>query len=205
VHAGEKIALVGASGSGKTTLLRVLSGQIVPQAGAVLFNDLNLTQLSSGFRARNIAYVSQQPLFIYGSIAQNLRLVDPFAEDQKLLSVLDEMGLGPWVSGLPDGIDTRLDPTVDGALLSSSVLTSLSVAQALLSAPRVLLLDEPAGNMDVELETKLVEALERRRGQMTSVVVTYRPSLIHRADKVIILNAGTAVMRDTAELARQVS
>lgn len=202
---GTFVAVTGRSGSGKTTLLRVLSGQVVPQAGAVLFNELNLTQLSRGFRARNIAYVSQKPLFIYGSVAQNLRLADPSADDEKLLTVLEEMGLGRWIAGLPNGINTRMDPSVDGALLSASVLTSLSVAQALLSDPVVLLLDEPAGNMDALLEAKLIEALERRRGHMTSVVVTYRPSLIKRADKVIILNAGTAIMRDTAEMARQAS
>ena len=183
----------------------VLSGQVVPQAGAVLFNDLNLTQLSRGFRARNIAYVSQKPLFIYGSVAQNLRLADPTADDEKLLLVLEEMGLGAWIAALPNGINTRMDPSVDGAYLSASVLTSLSVAQALLTDPLVLLLDEPAGNMDALLEARLIEALERRRGHMTSIVVTYRPSLIKRADKVIILNAGSAIMRDTAELERQAS
>jgi ABC-type multidrug transport system fused ATPase/permease subunit len=59
--------------------------------------------------------------------------------------------------------------------------------------------------MDALLEAKLIDALERRRGHMTSVVVTYRPSLIKRADKVIILNAGSAIMRDTADLERQAS
>lgn len=202
---GTFVAVTGRSGSGKTTLLRVLSGQVVPQAGAVLFNDLNLTQLSRGFRARNIAYVSQKPLFIYGSVAQNLRLADPTADDEKLLSVLDELGLAAWIATLPKGINTRMDPSVDGAHLSASVLTGLSVAQALLTDPVVLLLDEPVGNMDALLEAKLIEALERRRGHMTSVVVTYRPSLIKRADKVIILNAGSAIMRDTADLERQAS
>lgn len=202
---GTFVTVSGRSGAGKTTLLKVLAGQLHPQAGAVLFNDLNLSQLSRGFRARNIAYVSQKPLFIYGSVAQNLRLADPTADDSKLMSVLNEMGLGPWLEGLSEGLETRLDPSIDGALLSASVLNSLSVAQALLTDPVVLLLDEAAGNMDATLEACLVDALEARRGHMTSVVVTHRPSLIRRSDKVIVLNAGSAVLHDTAEIQRQAS
>lgn len=197
---GSFVTVTGRSGSGKTTLLKVLAGQLAPQAGAVLFNDLNLTQMSRGFRARNIALVSQNPLFIYGSIAQNLRLSDPIADDSQLMDVLSELGLGDWVQDLPEGLHTRLDPSVDGALLSASVRTSLAVAQALLNDPVVLLLDEPSGNMDAELEERLIGALEQRRGRMTTVVVTHRPSLIRRSDHVIFLNAGQTVMRNTSEL-----
>ena len=202
---GSFVSVTGSSGSGKTTLLRVLAGQLAPQAGVVLLNDLNLTQLSRGFRARSVAYVSQRPLFIYGTVAQNLRLADPASDDTRLMQVLEELGLGHWVRSLPDCLDTRLDPSIDGALLPVSVLTSLSVAQALLTDPSVLLLDEPAGSMDVHLEACLIAALEKRRGQMTSIVVTHRPSLVRRTDKVIILNAGSAVMRDTADLESRAS
>ena len=202
---GTFVTVSGRSGAGKTTLLKVLAGQLQPQAGAVLFNELNLSQLSRGFRARNIAYVSQKPLFIYGSVAQNLRLADPSADDERLLGIINEMGLGPWLEGLPNGLETRLDPSLDGALLSASVLNSLSVAQALLTDPVVLLVDETAGNMDAKLEACFVQALEARRGLMTSVVVTHRPSLIKRSDKVIVLNAGSAVLHDTTDMQRQAS
>ncbi len=199
---GAFVTVTGKSGSGKTTLLRVLAGHLAPQAGAVMFNDLNLTQLSRGFRARNISYVSQKPVFFYGSVAQNLRLADPDADTVRLTEVLGELGLEDWIASLPDGLETRLDPSVDHALLSPGVLTCLSVAQALLTDPVVLMLDEPAGHLDAFLEARLVEAIEKRRGRMTSVVVTHRPSLVRRSDSVIILNAGTARMIDTATLER---
>ena len=202
---GTFVAVTGKSGSGKTTLLRILAGQITPQAGAVLFNDLNLTQLSRIFRARNIAYVSQDPLFFYGSVAQNLRLADPGADDTRLCRVLEELGLGDWLASLPEGINTRLDPSVDGEQLSSSVKTGIAVAQALLNNPVVLLLDEPAGHLDATLESHLIHALERRRGTMTSIVVTHRPSLMRRTDSIIFLNAGSAVMRASADLEKEAS
>ena len=197
---GALVALTGRSGSGKTTLLRVLACQLAPQAGVVLLNSLNLGQLSRDFRARSISYVSQNPLFFFGSIAQNLRFADPAADDTRLLDVLEEVGLSTWLAHLPDGLNTRIDPLVDTGILTSSVRSCIAVAQALLTHPAVLLLDEPAGGMDPDLEAHLLRALESRRGDMTCVIVTHRPSLMRRTDSVIFLNAGAAVMRATADL-----
>ena len=202
---GAFFTVSGASGAGKTTLLKVLAGQLQPQAGAVLFNDTNLSQMSRSFRARNIAYVSQSPLYIYGSVAQNLRLSDPTADDAQLMSILSELGLADWIDSLPDGIDTRLDPSLDRAMLSASVLSSLAVAQALLTHPAVLLMDEAVGSMDSALESHLLAALEARRDRMTSVLVTHRPSLIRRSDRTILLNSGAAQVLETSKEQRQAS
>ena len=89
---------------------------------------------------------------------------------------------------------------MDAGILTSSVRTCIAVAQAFLSDPVVLLLDEPAGGMDSDLEAHLIQALERRRGRMTCVIVTHRPSLMRRADSVIFLNAGSATMCAAADL-----
>lgn len=202
---GALVGLTGKSGSGKTTLLRVMAGQLAPQAGVVMLNELNLTQLSSDFRARNVAYVSQEPLYFFGSVAQNLRFAAPAADDGRLLDVLEEVGLGAWVATLPDGLNTRIDPVADDGILTSSVRTCIAVAQAFLTDPVVLLLDEPAGGMDADLESHLIEALENRRGRMTCVIVTHRPSLLRRTDSVIFLNQGAAVMRPTDELEKAAS
>ncbi|MCV6592256.1 MAG: ABC transporter transmembrane domain-containing protein [Silicimonas sp.] len=202
---GSLVALTGRSGSGKTTLLRLLAGQLAPQAGGVLLNRLHLTQLSRDLRASKIAYVSQKPIYLYGSVAQNLRLADPSADDQHLQNILEEVGLGAWVTALPEGIHTRLDPNVDGHVLTASVRACIAVAQAFLSKPVVLLLDEPAGGMDQNFETHLLAALEARRGSLTCVIVTHRPSLMRRTDSVIFLNGGNAVMRATADLEQAAS
>ncbi len=202
---GGLVALTGRSGSGKTTLLRVMAGQLAPQSGVVMLNALNLSQLSRDFRARNIVYVSQTPLFFFGSVAQNLRFADPTASDTQLLDVLEQVGLGAWIASLPEGLNTRIDPMIDVGILTSSVRTCIAVAQAFLSYPVVLLLDEPVGGMDSDLEAHLIEALERRRGTMTCVIVTHRPSLMRRTDSVIYLNAGNASLCDAADLEKVAS
>ena len=202
---GTLVGLTGRSGSGKTTLLRVIAGQIAPQAGVIMLNELNLTQLSRDFRARNVAYVSQTPLYFFGSVAQNLRFADPTADDEKLMDMMEEVGLGGWIATLPEGLNTRIDPVLDNNTLSPSARTCIAVAQALLTDPVVLLLDEPAGGMDPDIEAHLINALERRRGQMTCIIVTHRPSLMRRTDSVIFLNGGAAVMKATEDLERAAS
>ncbi len=190
IPAGKLIAVTGPSGSGKSTLLRVLSGSLAPQSGVVMVDGLNVLQLSQGYRNRHIARVSQEPIIIFGTVAQNLRLAAPGASDAHIEEVLEELGLDTWVSTLSDGINTRIDPTTMTDVLSPGIRTLLSVAQALLADPAILLLDEPVGGLDAVREAYLVHALLSRRGKMTTFLVTHRPSLISQSDGLIYLEGG---------------
>ena len=194
VPRGKFVTITGPSGSGKSTLLRVLSGNLKPQSGVVSIDGLNVSQLSRAYRSRHIAYVSQEPLYFFGTVAQNLRLNAPDADDHRILRQVRQLGLGKWIDSLPDGIDTRIDPAAS-EVLSPGVRTMLGIAQALLVEPAILLLDEPTGGLDAGLEAGLMHALEARHGSMTTLLVTHRPSLIDRSDAAIIVNGGRATMR----------
>ena len=187
---GTLATLTGPAGSGKSTLLKILAGLIEPQSGAVHLNGLNLTQLSQKFRSENIGYVPQKPHFFYGTVAQHLRFSDPTASEARLEELLSELGLGTWLSGLANGLHTKLDPSRDEAQLTASVRSALAVAAALLRDPAVLLVDETAGGMDRNLEEHLLSALRNRRGRMTQVLVTHRPSIIQSSDVNLILRDG---------------
>ncbi|MEO0386136.1 MAG: ATP-binding cassette domain-containing protein [Pseudomonadota bacterium] len=187
---GVLVAVTGPSGSGKSTLLKIMAGQMAPQSGFVQLGPANLHQMSLANRARNIALVGARPLFFYGSVAQNLRLIDPAAPNETLTELLVSLGLGPWLDKLPNGIDTRLDPSLDSRLFANGVASSIAVAQALLSDPAVLLLDEPASGYDQDLEDRLHAVLEARRRQMTSVIVSQRPSVLRTMDAVITVAEG---------------
>ncbi|MEO0918728.1 MAG: ATP-binding cassette domain-containing protein, partial [Pseudomonadota bacterium] len=176
-----------------------------PQSGIVLIDGANAAQVSRAYRKRHIAYVSQDPLYVYGSVAQNLRLSTPGASDERIRQVLDRLGLSRWISTLPDGIHTRLDPADEGDVLGPGVRTMLGIARAMLSSPAILLLDEPAGGLDPEMEAKLVAALEALRGSTTVLLVTHRPSLIHRSDGVIVLEGGGATLKRVDKVERQAS
>ena len=150
--------------------------------------------MSHAFRARNLIYVAQTPAYFFGTVAQNLRLSDPAATDEDLKAILAELGLSDWIAGLAEGLDTRIDPDVDADLLAPSVRTALAVAQALLARPAALFLDEPAGGMDPALETRLLDAIEARRGRMTCLMVTHRPAIMRRCDGVVRLRNGGVVL-----------
>ncbi|MEM7718015.1 MAG: ATP-binding cassette domain-containing protein [Pseudomonadota bacterium] len=205
IPAGAFVTVTGPSGHGKTTLLRVFAGTLKPQSGMVLIDEANASQVSRGYRKRNIAYVSQDPLYVYGTVAQNLRLSTPGASDQRILEVLDQLGLSRWVNELPDGINSRLDPAAHRELLGPAVRTMLGIARALLSRPAILLMDEPVGGLDPEMEKKLVAALELLRGKVTILLVTHRPSLIRKSDGVVILEGGSAIFRRLNTDERQAS
>lgn len=187
---GSIVAITGRSGSGKSTLLRLMSGVVAPQSGAVCIGERNISQLSGASRAQIFAYVSQQPFLFYGSVAQNMRFADPMATNEKLEAHLHELGLGTWLENLPQGLATRIDPSSNESLLPSDIRMSFSIARALLADPAILLLDEPVGRLDAILEARMMGAIERRRGRLTSVLVTHRPSIARRADEILRIENG---------------
>lgn len=193
---GAFVTVGGEAGSGKSTLLRTLAGQIEPQAGSVRMNNVNISQLPHAYRSRTVVLVPQTPLFVYGTIAQNLRFADPMASLQKLEAVLNEVGVGSWLRSLPNGLETRIDPSSQNSMLPSSIRNCIGVAQALLLRPSVLLLDETVGGLDGSVEDDLLSALEARKKNMTVILATHRPSIINRSDACIEMSDRSATMRN---------
>ncbi|WP_300031872.1 ATP-binding cassette domain-containing protein [uncultured Roseobacter sp.] len=201
---GQLVSVTGASGSGKSVLLGVLAGQIRPQAGSVRLGGVSLSELSGSALGRQIVLVPQRPHLLYGTLAQNLRFVDPLISDDQIETVLHAVGLDRLIERLPQGIHSRIDPSLDGTLLSGGVRTALAVAQALLIKPSVLLLDEASENVDPAIDAAIFAALERRRGSMTSLIVTHRPSIVRACDALIHVDSakvGFRSLNDKKEVA----
>lgn len=199
IPAGLFVSVTGASGSGKSALLGVLSGQIQPQAGSVMLGDVSLAEMSHSARGSQIMLIPQQPMLIYGSLAQNLRFVDPLVSDAQIEAVLEEVGLARLLARLPEGAQSRIDPAVDTTLLSGGVRTAVAVAQALLKKPSVLMLDEASEDVDPIIDAAIVAALQRRRGGMTSLVVTHRPSIIRASDARLQIAQGRTRLQFNAQ------
>lgn len=190
IPAGSFVAVTGPSGAGKTTLLRLMSALLQPLAGTVQIDGLNLRQLPVDLLRARVSYVPFDPVLIHGTIAQNIRLSSPLAGDDEVLSVLREIGLSDVVSALPQGMHTRLTDDVINTL-PKGFRQALAIVQALVTKPCVLLLDEPARSLDPHLEETMMRALMSRRGRMTTLMVTHRPSHIQAADFELSLQAGT--------------
>ncbi|MCX4699469.1 thiol reductant ABC exporter subunit CydD [Streptomyces sp. NBC_01373] len=185
VEPGETVALVGPSGAGKSTLLNVLLGFVRPDEGRVLAGGVDLAEVDlEQWRAR-IAWVPQRPHLFAGTIAENVRLARPDAEDTAVRRALGDAGALEFVDALPQGADTELGE--DGAGLSAGQRQRLALARAFLADRPVLLLDEPTAALDGATEAEVVEAVRRLAVGRTVLLVVHRPALLSVADRVVRL------------------
>ncbi|MGW0937915.1 thiol reductant ABC exporter subunit CydD [Streptomyces sp. NPDC002666] len=186
VDEGETVALVGPSGVGKSTLLNVVLGFVAPDEGRVRVGGTDLAALSPERWRERIAWVPQRPHLFAGSIAENVRLARPGADDSAVTAALREAGAYDFVAALPDGAGTLLGE--DGAGLSAGQRQRLALARAFLADRPVLLLDEPTASLDGETEAGIVEAVRRLAVGRTVLLVVHRPALLCVADRVVTLS-----------------
>ncbi|GGZ99591.1 ABC transporter [Streptomyces spiroverticillatus] len=185
VGEGETVALVGPSGAGKSTLLNAVLGFVPLESGRVLVGDTDLASVDpEKWRAR-VAWVPQRPHLFAGTVAENVRLARPEADDAAVLEALRDAGAYDFVAALPQGVETLLGE--DGAGLSAGQRQRLALARAFLADRPVLLLDEPTAALDGETEAGIVEAVRRLAVGRTVLLVVHRPALLAVADRVVAL------------------
>ncbi|SCD42300.1 ATP-binding cassette, subfamily C, CydCD [Streptomyces sp. BpilaLS-43] len=185
VEPGETVALVGPSGVGKSTLLDVVLGFTRPDEGRVRVGGSDLSALSPERWREQIAWVPQRPHLFSGTIADNVRLARPDADDDAVETALREAGAYDFVAALPDGARTALGE--DGAGLSAGQRQRLALARAFLADRPLLLLDEPTASLDGETEAGIVDAVRRLSAGRTVLLVVHRPALLAVADRVVTL------------------
>ncbi|WSA77812.1 thiol reductant ABC exporter subunit CydD [Streptomyces sp. NBC_01799] len=196
VDEGETVALVGPSGVGKSTLLNVVLGFAAPDEGRIRVGGVDLATLAPERWRERIAWVPQRPQLFAGTIAENVRLARPDADDSAVTAALRDAGAYDFVAELPDGAQTLLGE--DGAGLSAGQRQRLALARAFLADRPLLLLDEPTASLDGETEAGIVEAVGRLAAGRTVLLVVHRPALLSIADRVVVLEPGAAPERQWA-------
>lgn len=186
--AGSRTALVGPSGAGKTTLARLLLGFGAPDAGEVLLDGVPLREVDGDAWRTRVAYVPERPWLLAGSVADNVRLGRPDADDEAVRTALRRARALAFVDRLPQGLDTPLGE--DGARLSGGERLRVALARALVADPALVVLDEPTSQLDAEGEADVVAALQALAEGPTLLVVTHRAAPLALADRVVRLVEG---------------
>ncbi|BBY45822.1 ABC transporter ATP-binding protein [Mycolicibacterium celeriflavum] len=188
VEPGETLALVGSTGAGKSVLAALLSRLYDVTEGAICIDGRDIRELSLTALRQTVATAFEDPTLFSMSVAENLRLGRPDATDADLRQAV-EVAAADFVYDLPFGLDTRIGE--QGMSLSGGQRQRLSLARAILSAPRILVLDDTLSALDVHTEAVVEEALRRVLHSVTGIVVAHRASTVLLADKVALLENGT--------------
>ena len=193
IKPGECVAIVGPSGAGKSTVLKVMAGLYQPQAGTVMIDGFDIRQIDVVELRHSVAYLPQACQLFHGTIAQNLRLAEPTAEDAALQRACAEAGVLDDIQSLPEGFETRIGDQLLRQL-PSGFQQRLALARAYLKPAPILLFDEPGQTLDEVGDAAFMAALGRMKGKKTIVLVTHRPSHMRMADRLLVLQAGQVVM-----------
>lgn len=184
---GRSVAVVGASGVGKTTLLLTLAGLLPPRTGTVRVSGDDPWLLERAEVSRSVVLTTEDAHVFETSLVENLRVGRGDATPEAARAVLEQVGLGPWLASLPAGLDTLLG--ADGTTVSGGERRRLLVARALLTQAPLLLLDEPAENLDRAAADALVADLLRVAAtpERGVALVTHRLSALTAADEIVLL------------------
>ena len=186
---GEIVALVGPSGGGKTTMIRLLLGLIHPSEGRACLRTCDGQQLEMDAALRRFfSYVPQGNTLLSGTIADNLRMVRPEADDAALEQALRASCAWEFVSKMPEGLNATVGEHGHG--LSEGQAQRIAIARALLRDAPVLLLDEATSALDVATERAILRNLVREYPHKTCIVTTHRPTVIGLCQRVYQVSGG---------------
>ena len=194
IEPGETVAVVGATGSGKSTMAMLVPRLYDVTAGRVTVDGHDVRDLTLSSLRRHVAVAFEEPVLFSMSVRENLTLGYPEATEDDIEEAL-ELVHADFIADLPWGLDTRIGE--QGLSLSGGQRQRLALARAVITRPRILVLDDPLSSLDVHTEALVEDALSRVLRDTTGLLVVHRPSTVALADRVILLQHGTIAAAGT--------
>lgn len=199
VKAGQKIAIVGPTGAGKTTIVKLLMRFYDLNDGRIFLDGRDITEFTRAGLRDQMGMVLQDTWLYGGSIMENIRYGRPDATDEEVVEAAKLACADHFIRTLDGGYDFVISEDADN--ISQGQKQLLTIARALLSDPKVLILDEATSSVDTRTERLIQSAMETLMRGRTSFIIAHRLSTITGADKILVLNAGDVVEQGThAEL-----
>jgi ATP-binding cassette subfamily B multidrug efflux pump len=191
VKPGELTALVGPTGAGKTSIINLLMRFYEPDQGTIKIDGHEIRNIKLESLRSQVGLVLQDSFIFSGTIRENIQYGKLDATPEEIRQAADLTRVRNFAEKFPEGFETEVDER--GAKLSAGQRQLLAFARALISNPRVLILDEATSCVDTETERQIQEALKTLFAGRTSLVIAHRLSTIEHADRIIVIDGGKIV------------
>lgn len=186
---GDRVVISGPSGSGKSTLAALIARTLDPQAGVIKLGDVDLRQIPESSLRSSIALLTQRPHLFAMTLAENLRLGDPSADDARLLAALNAVALDNFVRSLPLGLATPIGEY--GMGLSGGEARRVAIARTLLHSASVVILDEPFEGLDAATRDHVVKGIDAWLADATLIVISHHDIEFGKRSRRYTVRAGT--------------
>ncbi len=197
VRAGQKVAIVGPTGAGKTTIVKLLMRFYNLNSGKILIDGIDINTLDLETYRKNFAMVLQDTWLFSGSIMDNLRYGKLDASNEDVYKAAKAAHIDRFIMTQKDGYDTILRE--DSKNISQGQKQLLTIARAILSDPKILILDEATSSVDTRTEVLIQQAMDNLIKGRTSFIIAHRLSTIRNADLILVLNEGDIVEQGSHE------
>ena len=188
IPSGKTTAIIGRTGSGKTTVTNLIAKLYPIQSGSIRIGTTDLSLIKKDLLCKHLGIVTQQLFLFEESVRENLRLYDQTVTDEKLWSVLEEIGAADKVRSLPKQLDFQVEKNND--LFSQGERQLLVIARMLIRNPSILIFDEATASLDNQTEHVVQIALEKLFRNRTSIIIAHRPSTIRTAHRILVFDEG---------------
>jgi ABC-type multidrug transport system fused ATPase/permease subunit len=188
LQSGKVLGLLGRTGSGKTTITRLLFRLYDPASGTIRLGGQPIADSTLDDLRAHIGMVTQDVQLFAASLRDNLTLFDLDVPDDRVLAVLDDLGMSKWYRSLPEGLDTPLG--AGGAGVSAGQAQLLAFARVFLKDPGLVILDEASSRLDPATEQLIERAVDKLLRGRTGIIIAHRLPTVQRADEIMILDNG---------------
>ena len=188
VQAGKVLGVLGRTGSGKTTLARLLLRLYDPQQGQVRVGGMPVREARLHDLRRRIGLVTQDVQLFHATVRDNLTFFNRAIVDERIIEVLEDLGLSAWYRSLPGGLDSELGS--DGEGLSAGEAQLLAFTRVFLADPGLVILDEASSRLDPATERLIEQAVNKLFTGRTGIIIAHRLATVQRADEILVLQDG---------------